>query len=109
MRMSQLPTLVSDFFDFLDSPVWRAWPFNAGYGEHILPSIARMAFVVLIFAVIIIFLRILFGPNGPLRDKEMDREADEQRATERAALDAQLSRGDITEFEHTLRMKGLKD
>lgn len=109
MRMPQLPTFVSDFFDFLDSPVWRAWPFNAGYGEHILPSIARMVFVALIFAVIILFLRVLFGPNGPLRDKEMDREAAEQRAAERAALDEQLARGEITELEHKLRMKGLKD
>ena len=70
MIFTELPFLLADFFDFLDSPQWRAWPFNSGYGEHILPSVARLVFVALIFGAIMLFLRLLFGPGGPLRDKE---------------------------------------
>jgi uncharacterized membrane protein len=109
MHIPQFPFFRSDFFDFLDSPIWRAWPFNAGYGEHILPAIARMVFVALIFLVIIVFLRVLFGPKGYFRDAEMDREAEEQRVAERKALDEQLARGEISELEHKIRMKSLKD
>lgn len=96
------------FFDFLDSPAWRAWPFNAGYGEHILPAIARMAFVSLIFGVIILFLRVLYGPKGIFRDKEMDREADEMRRQEKEELDAQFERGELTELEYKIKLKRIE-
>jgi len=109
MRIPDFLITQSGFFDFLDHPMWRAWPFNAGYGEHILPAIARMGFIILIFAVIIIFLRVLFGPKGRFRDHEMDREAREQTAAERAALEQRLARGEITEFEYKILIKGLKD
>ncbi len=98
----------SEFFDFLDSPIWRAWPFNAGYGEHILPSIARMVFVSLIFGAIILFLRVLFGPNGYFRDEEMDREADEMRAKEKAVLDAEFERGEVDEMEYQIKLKKIE-
>lgn len=104
-----IPQILGEFFDFLDSPVWRAWPFNAGYGEHIGPAIARMVFVAMIFGVIILFLRVLFGPKGFLRDEEMDREAEEERRQERAELEAKLASGEISEFEYKLKMKSLKD
>lgn len=109
MLLENIPMFVTEFFDFLDHPMWRAWPFNAGYGEHLLPSIARMIFVSMIFGVIILFLRILFGPNGYFRDEEMDREAEEERRQERAELDAQLERGEITEVEHQVKMRSLRD
>jgi len=89
--------------------MWRAWPFNSGYGEHILPAIARLVFVSLIFAVIVIFLRVLFGPNGYFRDEEMDREADEERRQERAELDKLLEKGEISEMEHSVKMRSLRD
>ncbi|SOB57067.1 conserved protein of unknown function [Pseudodesulfovibrio profundus] len=109
MLSYKLPQMVTEFFDFLDSPIWRAWPFNAGYGEHIGPAIARMVFVALIFAVIIGFLRVLFGPNGYFRDEEMDREAEEERRQERAELEALLERGEISEIEFKIKMKALRD
>lgn len=109
MNLHNIPLFLTDFFDFLDDPMWRAWPFNAGYGEHILPSIARMVFVTLIFAVIVGFLRILFGPNGYFRDEEMDREAEEERRKERAELDQLLENGEISEIEHQIKMRSLKD
>lgn len=100
---------ISEFFDFLNSPQWRAWPFNSGYGEHILPSLARFVFVALIFGVILLFLRLLFGPGGPLRDMELDREAREETARERAELEEQFAKGEVSEIEYKLKMKSLKD
>ena len=109
MTLPELPLFLTSFFDFLDDPIWRAWPFNAGYGDHLLPSLARLAFVTVIMGAILLFLRFLFGPGGPLRDKELDREAEEERRQERAELDAMLENGEITELEYKIRMKGLKD
>lgn len=108
MHLTDIPMFVTEFFDFLDSPIWRAWPFNAGYGEHILPALARMVFVALIFLVIILFLRFLYGPNGIWRDHELDREADEIRAKEKAELDEQLKNGEITEFQYKRRLKEIE-
>lgn len=101
-------SFAADFFDFLDSPIWRAWPFNAGYGEHILPAIARMVFVSLIFGVIILFLRVMFGPKGFFRDEEMDREAEVMRKEQKAELDAEFARGEITELEYKIKLKGIE-
>lgn len=108
MILSDLPLLLTNFFDFLDSPVWRAWPFNAGYGEQLLPSLARLAFVTIILAAILLFLRFLFGPGGWLRDEELDREAEEERRIERAELDALLAKGEISELQYQMKMKSLE-
>lgn len=107
--IDKIPHIVGGFFDFLDSPEWRAWPFNSGFGESIFPAIARMAFVTLIFAVIILFLRVLFGPNGFLRDKEMDREAEEERQRELAELEEKFAKGEIDELVYKMKLKSLKD
>ncbi len=109
MFIFDLAQYTTEFFDFLDSPIWRAWPFNAGYGDHILPSIARMAFVSLIFGAIVLFLRVLFGPNGYFRDEEMDREADEMRRKEKEVLDGQLERGEIDEMDYQIKLKRIED
>ena len=107
MIIYDLPTFLSGFFDFMDSPQWRAWPFNSGYGEHIIPAIARLAFVTIIMGAIILFLRAMFGPNGYFRDEEMDREAEEQTQREKAQLDELLAKGEINENEHAIRVKHL--
>ena len=108
MLLSDIPLIASELFDFLDNPIWRMWPFNAGYGDHIVPAIARMIFVAMIFGVIIFFLRFLYGPKGIWRDPELDREADEIRAQEKAILDEQLKNGEITEFEYQIKLKGIE-
>lgn len=108
MYFEHIPMLLGDFFDFLDSPAWRAWPFNAGYGEQLLPAIARMVFVTMIFGVIILFLRVLFGPNGFFRDEEMDREAEEEIRQEKAELEEQLANGEISEVEYQIKMRAYK-
>ncbi|MEF2229753.1 MAG: SHOCT domain-containing protein [Pseudodesulfovibrio sp.] len=109
MTLPDIPALAAGFLDFMDNPIWRAWPFNAGYGEHLLPAVARMIFVALIMGGVLLFLRFLFGPGGRLRDEEMDREAEAERRRERAELDEQLAGGKISEMEYKVRMKGLED
>nr|WP_321257452.1 SHOCT domain-containing protein [uncultured Pseudodesulfovibrio sp.] len=109
MTFSELPFLLTNFFDFLDSPAWRAWPFNSGYGENLLPAIARLAFITLIMGAILLFLRFLFGPGGPLRDKELEQEAMEETAKERAETEELFAQGEITEMEYKIRMNHLKD
>jgi len=109
MIFGNAPLFLTNFFDFLDSPEWRAWPFNAGYGEHILPAIARFAFVTLIIGAILLFLRLLFGPGGPLRDKELDEDARLETERERADLDAQFAKGEISEPEYKSKIKRLQD
>lgn len=91
-----------DFFDFLNRPEWKVWPFNSGYGEPMLPAIARFVFISAILGGILFFLRLLFGPGGPLRDKELDRLADEERAKELAALEEQLKNGEVSEAEYRI-------
>lgn len=108
MILTDAPALLAAFFDFLDDPKWRAWPFNAGYGEQLLPAVARMLFVALILGAIMLFLRFLFGPNGRFRDKEMDREAEAERERERAEVQARFDKGEISEFEYTMEMKRLR-
>ncbi|MGE4421289.1 MAG: SHOCT domain-containing protein [Pseudodesulfovibrio sp.] len=109
MDFSHIPAFLGGFFDFMDSPQWRAWPFNAGYGEQILPAVARLLFVTLIMGVILLFLRLLFGPGGPLRDKELEEEARRETERERAELKERFEKGDITESEYQVGMKRLKD
>ncbi|BCS87420.1 SHOCT domain-containing protein [Pseudodesulfovibrio sediminis] len=99
----------TQMFDFLNSPEWRAWPFNSGYGEKILPAIARLVFVSAIMGVILLFLRLLFGPGGPLRDKEMDEEARIETEQERAEVEELFAKGEISELDYKARMKHLKD
>ncbi len=109
MRFFDIPLFLNGFFDFLDSPQWRAWPFNSGYGEHILPALARFAFVTLIIGAILLFLRLLFGPGGPLRDKELEEEARLETEQERAELETRFEKGEISEMEYKIKMKALKD
>ena len=109
MNLYDVHLYLNDFFDFLDSPQWRAWPFNSGYGEHILPAVARFVFVSLIIGAILLFLRLLFGPGGPLRDKELDEEARLETERERAEVEEQFAKGEISEIEYKMKMKALKD
>jgi uncharacterized membrane protein len=75
---------------------WEFWPFSSGTGERWLPMLARIGFMVAIFVFIAAFLRFLHGPKGLLRDKEMDREAEEIRQQELAQLKAEFEQGDWT-------------
>ena len=77
--------------------------------EHFFPAVARLAFVFLIIGVILLFLRLLFGPGGPLRDKELEEEARLETEQERAELEELFAKGEISEAEYKIRMKTLED
>ena len=58
---------VSSIFSFISgkyesNPHWDHWPFGPGYGDF-WASAAKMLFVAAILGVIVIFLRVLFGPT----------------------------------------------
>jgi uncharacterized membrane protein len=49
---------------------WKGWPFSAtGYGGGWLAVAAKFLFVALIVGLLVLVLRLLFGPKGPLREK----------------------------------------
>ena len=58
---------------------WTGWPFNSGVSGDWQTSLATYAFSALILALICVFLRLLYGPGGIWRDKELEREAQETR------------------------------
>ena len=86
---------------------WQMWPFGPGYGESLLPTVAKMLFVGAILGLICLFLRFLYGPKGIFRDHEMDREAEEMKAREREELRLRLEAGDIDQAEYDWEMKRL--
>ncbi|WP_027185812.1 hypothetical protein [Desulfovibrio inopinatus] len=50
----------------------NTWPFGPGYSEGFWSVVLKYGFIAIIFAFIALMLRFLFGPGGPLRDKEFD-------------------------------------
>ncbi len=100
---------------FLDSstpPVlpskWDGWPFNSGYGGDWQTTLATYAFSALILAAICLFLRVLYGPNGIWRDKDMEREAEETKRRELAHLEESLRTGRITKLEYTMKKRSIE-
>lgn len=84
---------------------WSYWPFGEGLTGSWILTLSKFVFIGAILAVILGFLRILFGPNGFFRDKEMDLEAEQERQKVKEAVDIlrqRLAKGEITEeeFEH---------
>jgi len=61
------------FFVQEQSPPWKnTWPFGPGYSEGWVSVALKFVLIAAILGGIALFLRILFGPGGPLRDKEFD-------------------------------------
>lgn len=94
--------------EFFSQPEWRLWPFGPGYGDTLLPALARLLFAAAILGVILLFLRLLFGPKGIWRDKELEAEAEQERLEEIEELNNKLKNKEISELEYKTRMKGLK-
>lgn len=86
-------------------PEWQFWPFGPGFGERLLPSLAKLGFVALILGAIFLFLRILFGPGGRFRDKQMDKEAEEMRQRELKDLEERYERGEVSDIEYRYEKK----
>ena len=56
-----------------EDPGWRTWPFGfGGEADGFWPNVAKAAYVLVIFSLLILVLRKLFGPGGRLRPKGFD-------------------------------------
>ncbi len=90
---------------------WAGFPFGPGFTGSWLLAVCKFLFIGLVLALIIGILRRVFGPGGFLRDKELDREAAEERRNRQEArqiLDQRLARGEISPEEYTKRKRALE-
>jgi len=81
---------------------WSRWPFGPSLTGGWLLTISKFLFIGLALAGIIVLLRLVFGPGGWLRDKELDEEAERDRKSREEALDILRKRfaaGEIDEDE----------
>lgn len=65
---------------------WEGWPFGGSMAGSITASVARIAFVLVVFGIIVWFLRFLYGPKGKLRPKEFGTEHIEERKRKKATV-----------------------
>ncbi len=87
---------------------WDGWPFNSGYGGDWQTTLATYAFSAIILVSICVFLRVLYGPKGIWRDKEMEREAEETKRRELAQLESSYRSGRITKLDYTMKKKAIE-
>ncbi|MBN2140160.1 MAG: SHOCT domain-containing protein [Desulfovibrionaceae bacterium] len=87
---------------------WDFWPFGPGYGQNWTLTLAKAAYVAVILGLILLFLRFLFGPKGVFRDKELEREAEEEKKKALEELELDFAAGRIEEFEYRLKKRSLK-
>ncbi|OGR35144.1 MAG: hypothetical protein A2051_11605 [Desulfovibrionales bacterium GWA2_65_9] len=87
---------------------WDGWPFNSGFGGDWQTTLATYAFSALILIAISVFLRVLYGPKGIWRDKEMEREAEEAKRRELSRLDESFRAGRITKLEYTMKKRNIE-
>jgi uncharacterized membrane protein len=87
---------------------WRGWPFNSGVSGDWDTSLATYAFSALILGVICLFLRLLYGPGGIWRDKDMEREAEELTRRELAQLERDHAAGRISQLMYEMKKKELE-
>jgi uncharacterized membrane protein len=81
---------------------WGTWPFGQGFTAGWLMTLSKFVFIGLILGLIMLALRFLFGPRGPLRDKDLEREAEEEKQRVNEAMDVlrkRLAAGEISEEE----------
>ncbi|MCF8104130.1 MAG: SHOCT domain-containing protein [Desulfohalobiaceae bacterium] len=90
---------------------WTGFPFGPGLAGSWLLAICKFLFIGLVLALIMWILRRVFGPGGFLRDRELDREAAEERQNRREArmvLEQRLARGEISPEDYTKRKETLE-
>jgi len=86
---------------------WTGWPFNSGFGGDWQTSFATYAFSAIILGGICLFLRLLYGPGGIWRDKEMEREAEEARRKAHAELEADLRAGRVSNAVYKMKKRAI--
>ena len=76
---------------------WMAWPFtDYGWTAGFWPIITKILFMGVIFVSLALFLRLLFGPKGPLRGKGWETMQEAREREEREKNGTNL----ITENSH---------
>lgn len=69
-------------------PHWhKTWPFGPGLEEGLLSVVLKGLFIAAILGGMAWLLRYLFGPGGPLRDKEFDEPDPEDPSTDKDKSD----------------------
>lgn len=82
---------------------WAMWPFGPGSGGGFWPTVARYGVSLVFLLLIALFLRLMFGPGGPLRPKEFGTEHIEERKRRKAELKelkARYKRGEVDAGEY---------
>jgi len=87
---------------------WDGWPFNSGFGGDWQTTLATYGFSALILTAICVFLRLLYGPKGIWRDKDMEREAEETKSRQLAQLESNFRSGRITKLEYTMKKRNIE-
>lgn len=91
---------------------WSGFPFGPGLTGSWLLAVCKFVFIGLVLALIIWLLGKGFGPGGPLRDKDLDREAEAARAARLEALrilDRRLAEGEITDEDYVHKKRLLEE
>jgi len=86
---------------------WAGWPFNSGVSGDWETSLATYAFSFVILATICLFLRLLYGPKGIWRDKDMEREAEENSRKAHAQLEADFRAGRLNKMQYSMKKRAL--
>jgi uncharacterized membrane protein len=90
---------------------WEMWPFGPGFGADWGSTLARYGISLVFLIAIGVFLRLLFGPGGPLRPKEFGVEHIAERRRRKAELKevkAAFERGEMDAEEYMKKRTELR-
>ena len=88
---------------------WSRWPFQSVPNESWLVMATRGLFCIAVLALIVIFIRVMFGPKGFFRDEEIYEESRMLIREEREQVEEDYKQNKISEREYTSRMRHLKE
>jgi uncharacterized membrane protein len=82
---------------------WEVWPFSSGADETWLFIVTKSLFILVIFALLIMFIRYVFGPGGALAEPWMREEWETRRQQELADLERLKAEGQVSEADYQRR------
>ena len=89
---------------------WSKWPFGPGITGGWLFAVTKFVFIGFVLALIILFLRWLFGPGGRLRDPELDADTgSEEQESPMQILNRRFAQGEISEQEFEAKKRLIRD
>lgn len=93
--------------EFFQGSGWETWPFGSDW-ENLWASAARLLFVAVILGALAWLLRVLYGPKGRFRDRELDEEARQAKDRALEDLEARRERGDVGDAEYKYRRRSIE-